>query len=205
MQKATVFGQCDSHAGDKPVVVDSNPKNELAERFHDFLRLPVAKWIAAALILGIAGLFAYHMYLSNSRYQVIQTSRGVVYELDHQTGRAWVIRGDTKVESIDPAGPTKQQTAPPALAARISARIGPSTSRGSFSGDIHNGTGWTLTELDLQLTLHFKDGDSWSRLFRVDVSVKPFKSDHLSFDVAERREVEKFTWALVEAKGHPQD
>jgi len=128
-----------------------------------------------------------------------------VYEVDRQTGRTWVIIGDKKIEAKEPTLPPALQTIPRSLTAKINGRVGPGSSRGYFSGDVYNGTQWTVRELRLELTVHTKDGESWVRSFHIDTTINSYKTSTIVFDVADRREVERFTWALVEARGYPPD
>jgi hypothetical protein len=185
-----------------------SPQNQPADVVRKVSPHSVAKWFSAAVLASIVALSAYRSYLANSRYYMIQSGKNQIYEIDRQTGQTWIISGSKKIEVKDP---TKAELMPLSLISQVDGRFGPRLYEGiggftgDFAGDLYNGTNWSITEVQIHLTPEFKVGETWSRTFHTEVSIKPFASGYVNFHISDRREFEKFSWTITEVRGFPPD
>ncbi len=156
--------------------------------------------IALAIVL-VVGLIGYGLYLNNTRFYIMTTSKGVAYEVDRRSGKTWTLRGSTKTEQVDES--VINRSLKPIPYADLSMLTGSSSLYSyGFRGSIYNGTSWTVKEITFQVTVQEPDGSvRWTREYTDSVNIAPKTSGDADFDVTGAHTFGKFTWNIVSAKG----
>jgi len=156
--------------------------------------------IALGLVLA-AGLIAYALYLNNTRFYIMTTSKGVAYEVDRRSGKTWILLGSKKIEQIDELNVDRSlKSIPYADLQKLTGRA--RLSSYGFSGSIYNGTSWIVKEITFTLTVKEKDGSvRWSREYIDNVNIAPKTSGDVYFDVTGAEEFGEWTWGIKEARG----
>ena len=95
------------------------------------------KYVVLAVVILVAVLGAYWLYLNHNRFYIVVSSKGLAYEVDRRTGKTWVLRGSAKElqTSSDEEG-LRQLPSTELLQLTGSASL-PGT--GSFYGSLYNG------------------------------------------------------------------
>jgi len=156
--------------------------------------------IALAIVLA-AALGAYALYLNNTRFYIITTSKGVAYEVDRRNGRTWILSGDSKTEQIDESTIDRNlKSLPLSDLVKLTGRT--SLLSDGLTGSIYNGTSWTVKEITFNVTVKEHDGTvRWSREYIDNVNIAPKTSERVFFDVTGAHEFGEWTWNITQARG----
>jgi len=74
---------------------------------------------------------------------------------------------------------------------------------GTFSGDIYNGSEWTITELVFRVVAKEKDDSiRWDRKFSESMTIEPLSTCSFSLSVLGNEDVPTFDWYVEEALGY---
>lgn len=193
-------------------VMTEPPPVKTEDSTHKLIRHPYARWIPLAcgfifaFVVLLTAVYAYRHYVSSTRYYMIQTQEGEVYEIDRRTGETWVIRGTERTTVEDKEPEPTACVLPDAEMEKIDSKLEP-----DYEGKIndirefwYNGTDWEVNQVTLTVTAKFKDGKSWTRKYVEDVHGKPFAAFHVGpIYTGDYREVDDLTWHLNEVRGFP--
>ena len=161
--------------------------------------------IAIVFIVGVFALIAYYLYLTNNRYYILTSEKGVAYEVDRRTGDTWVLHGTTKrlQEEYRPVN-RRLKAIPYPDKSKITGNG--SLGYGSFSGKLYNGSDWTVKEVVFQITAKEEDGSvRWSRQLKKEITIEPLSTEYFSVTVSGEQKVGSFTWHLDQARGYLGD
>jgi hypothetical protein len=188
------------------------PPLKTESNIHKLIRHPYAKWVAlacglaSAFVVLLMAIYAYRYYVSSTRYYMIQTKEGEVYEIDRRTGDTWVIRGSKKTKVEDES---TVPVLPDAEMEKIEGEL-KLNDAGSLIGKLYNGTDWKLNQVTLTVTLNSKDGKSWTRKFVHDVDGDPFATFDVFVPTGKKNIFSSLdsgtinhTWHLKEVRGFP--
>jgi len=177
------------------------------------------------LVIALAGVVSIYLWGSNNRYYMITNKAGHVYQLDKKTGNTWRMKYGVKIpiKEYEENNKIKEDIPIKILNAdSLSLVTGYGSLRkrsGYFSGEIYNGSKWTLKKLVIVISANEikeeeKEYESefgkilddilsdWERSFSVDVNIKPLSSGKFMFDVAGARRVKESNWIIKEAYGY---
>jgi len=155
---------------------------------------------------------------------MITNKAGYVYQLDKKTGKTWFMKYGRKVpiKEYEENNKIKEDIPIKILNAdSLSLVTGYGSLKneyGYFSGEIYNGSKWTLKRLVIEISANeineIKEEKSeignilddilsdWERSFSVDVNIKPLSSGKFMFDVAGASRVKESIWNIKEAYGY---
>ena len=173
------------------------------------------------LVIALTGVVSIYLWSSNNRYYMITNKAGHVYQLDKKTGKTWFMKYGRKVpiKEYEENNKTKEDILIKILNAdSLSLVTGYGSlikESGYFSGEIYNGSKWTLKKLVIVISANeTKEAESkqenlfdgilpdWERSFSVDVNIKPLSSGKFMFDVAGASRVKESNWNIKEAYGY---
>lgn len=177
--------------------------------------------IIITVIIALTFVLAIYLWSSNNRYYMITNKAGYVYQLDKKTGNTWRMKYGVKIpiKEYEENNKTKEDILIKILNAdSLSLVTGYGSlikESGYFSGEIYNGSKWTLKKLVIVISANeIKEEESeignflddivsdWERSFSVDVNIKPLSSGDFKFDVAGASRVKESNWNIKEAYGY---
>ena len=141
-------------------------------------------------ILSFSALVGFYIWLSNNRFYVSSSEKGMCYEVDRRTGDSWFLVGETKTYQKDPfkeASISKalEEIMPKEELAKVTGNAG--FNHGMLDGRIYNGSNWKITRLILTVAAKYpKSGmaslfsKDWKRDISTNVSIDPLKTSSFS-------------------------
>ena len=77
-----------------------------------------------------------------------------------------------------------------------------SLSYGTFSGNIYNGSGWTITNITFRVIAKEKDGSvRWDRKFNKSIQIDPLSTSYFSVAVTGDEGIASYDWYIDEVLG----
>ena len=161
--------------------------------------------VIVALVMAIAGLVGWHMYLENMRYELVGTQIGVAYEVDRKTGTTWMVKLDKKTVHEEPYSKDANSRLIQLSKADIGKLKGnASLDYGFFSGKLYNGSDWIVHEVVFYVVAKEENGATrWARRFREKVRIPPLTTEDFQIRVTGEEEIGSFNWKILEVYGEP--
>lgn len=163
--------------------------------------------ITITSIIALAGLIGFYLYVTNNRFYISPSAKGLSYKIDKRTGKTWVLRGGTlqPVKDPEPEKPAPQvRSFPLEERGKVTGNAG--LQYGTlFQGELYNGSKWYARELYITITAKETDGSvRWSRQFKDDVFIDALCTDRFQIQVT-GAEGAQLTWAIDDVKGYPSE
>lgn len=160
--------------------------------------------VAIAAIFAVACLIAYYIWSSHNRFNIITGPQNVAYEVDRKTGESWLLAGARKIPQQTEAEIRKKEQDLPGFEARkITGNASLKQQYGTFSGDLYNGSDWTVSKVVINVSAKEHDGKfRWSRDFSVPVEIKPLSTSSFSVIVHNCQGIGEAPWSMRTVSGH---
>ena len=161
--------------------------------------------VTVALILAVAALVGWYMYLENNRYELVGTQKGIAYEVDRRTGTTWTVYPGSKKVHEEPSSQNADRSLLKFSDADVNKVTGNAgLSYGSFSGKLYNGSDWIVREVIFHVAAKEKEGETrWTRRFRKKVTILPLTTTDFNLNVVGDKGIGSIDWGVMEVYGNP--
>ena len=163
--------------------------------------------IAIVGVVTLAGLIAFYLYVTNNRFYISPSAKGLSYKIDKRTGKTWILRGGTMhpVTDPEPEKPAPQlRSFPPEERSKITGNAG--LQYGTlFQGKLYNGSKWYAREVYVTITAKESDGSlRWSRQFKDDIFIGSLSTECFQIQVTGAKGAQ-ISWVINDVKGYPDE
>lgn len=155
--------------------------------------LIVSSLILICAILFWPTLYRYETFKAGEFSTPIRINRITGHTERYTPLRGWVSHEGTDSE-------TNGEALPPSDIDKITGNA--SLSGEIFSGDLYNGSDWTITSIRFRLVPKSRDGSvMWDRKFNALVTIEPLTSRYFSISVTGGQGASTTDWYIDEARG----
>ena len=175
--------------------------------------------ISIVAILFIAVLIGWYIYLQNTRFTIVGTNTDIAYKIDKKTGDSWTIYSGRLRRNInldDNQERERFQTLPIGEKAKVEKIKRTSKSKdvsteqmiglwdNELSGNLYNGSSWTIEELIIKVKAIEKDGSiRWNREFHTYTTIQPLTTGTFTIGIKGDSDISSFDSNLVRVDGIP--
>jgi hypothetical protein len=169
--------------------------------------------VAVVVVLSGAGLIGWHTYLENVRFALVATQGDIAYEIDRKTGESWTIYPGKRKPNVGRHEDKAQYQNFPVEEQRKVIKLNVISEPekelidklySCLSGNIYNGSSWTVKEIIIAVRAKGKDGSiKWVRQFRDLLTIRSLSTESFSINITGDSEVGSLEWDLVRVSGVP--
>ncbi len=159
-------------------------------------------WVV--VLIAAAAVAAFYVWPSLNRYSIETGTDGVAFEVDGKTGKSWALRHTTKAAHKSRDIKKKpERILPNAEQAKVTGSA--ELSFGRFSGEVYNGSKWTITRIVFGVTATEESGSvRWARDHSENIVVGPRITRSFSGLTIEREGMKNAPYSIKEVYGYQE-